>query len=154
MRRADYISGFLGLLLAGYVWIVTGGFPEDQVVQVGPAFFPRILAIGLGCGSLALLVKTFLQRSAACNKGTFKFSDRGFLRAVVAFAATVLYCLVLEMVGFIPTSIIYLLFLMLLLKDKKFQHMVFVSVSVTLTLYFIFSVFLNITLPMGSLYGF
>ncbi len=154
MKRADCIAGLLGLALTGYVWIITGTFPEDQVVRVGPAFFPRILAVCLGLSCLVLLIKALVDRQVISASRGFSFRDPGFQRAVIALAATVVYCFVLEPFGFIVASIIYLLFLMSLLKDRKYLQMLLTAVAVTLTLYLIFSVFLHITLPMGSLYGF
>jgi len=141
--------------LTGYVWVVTGGFPEDQVVQVGPAFFPRILAVGLGLSSLALIFKAYCHCQETPSEGTrFSIHDPGIQRAGIALAATIAYCFLLEPFGFIPISIIYLLLLMLLLQEKKYLQMIVTAVAVTGVLYLVFSLLLNITLPMGSLYGF
>ncbi len=141
--------------MTGYVWVVTGGFPEDQVVQVGPAFFPRILAVGLGLSSLALIFRAYRHPQATPSEGTrFSIHDPGIQRAGIALAATIAYCFLLEPFGFIPISIIYLLLLMLLLQEKKYLQMIVTAVAVTGVLYLVFSLLLNITLPMGSLYGF
>lgn len=157
MKRADFIFGISGLVLTGYVWVVAGGFPEDQVVQIGPAFFPRILAVGLGLSSLTLIFQAVVQRhrqSVPEQGPRFSLRDPGIQRAGITLTATAVYCLLLETLGFIPLSILYLLLLMLLLKEKKYLQMVLTAISVTGVLYLIFNVFLNITLPLGSLYGF
>ncbi len=155
MKRADFIIGCLGMILTLYIWITTASFPEDQVVQVGPAFFPRMLAVGLGLTSLALIIQAIVKVSATeQKKNSLSLSDPGIRRALIALFATVIYCLLLETIGFIPLSIIYLILLMLLLKEKKYIQMCLTSVAVTGVLYAVFNMLLNITLPLGSLYGF
>ena len=157
MKRADFIIGFLGLFLTLYIWITTASFPEDQVVQVGPAFFPRMLAVGLGLTSLTLIIQAILKvasKGQSSEAETLSLRDPGIRRALTALAATISYCLLLETIGFIPLSIIYLILLMLLLKEKNYIQMGITSVAVTGLLYAVFNMLLNITLPLGSLYGF
>lgn len=155
MKRADFFIGCLGMALTLYIWITTANFPEDQVVQVGPAFFPRMLAIGLGLTSLSLIIQAIIKVAEKKQEDTsLSLRDPGIRRALIALAATIIYCLLLEIVGFIPLSIIYLLLLMLLLKEKNYVQMFITSVAVTGVLYAVFNLLLNITLPLGSLYGF
>ena len=152
MKRADIVAGFLGLGLCFFVLYLTAGFPEDQVVRVGPAFFPRLLAVGLGLFSLVLLVSALFQKAAEGEAG-FTLKDPGIQRGIISVAATVLYCFVLDYLGFIACTIVYLLFLMFLLKERKYLQMAVTSISVSVVVFFIFKVLLNITLPMGTLYG-
>ena len=158
MKRADFIIGCVGLALTLYIWITTSSFPEDQVVQVGPAFFPRMLAVGLGLTSLTLIIQAIMKVSANQKQdgedAALSLRDPGIRRALIALGATIIYCLLLESVGFIPLSIVYLLLLMLLMKEKKYLQMCLTSVAVTGVLYAVFNMLLNITLPLGSLYGF
>lgn len=155
MKRADIIAGSLGIALAVYVLIVTASFPEDQVVRVGPAFFPRMLAIGLLAFSLLLIVSAFFKNYTEKRDGSrLSLKDKGIQRAAIALVATILYCLGFEYFGFFTCSIVYLLFLMFLLKDRKYLQMVLTSVIVTAAVFVIFRTFLNITLPLGTLYGF
>lgn len=155
MKRADIIAGILGIALAVYVFVVTASFPEDKVVLMGPAFFPRMLAFGIAVFSLVLLVSAFFKRYLEKEKRLgLSFRDKGLQRAALSLAATALYCFGLEYLGFFVCSIAYLLFLMFLLKDRKYLQMVLTSIIVTGAVFIVFRSFLNITLPLGTLYGF
>lgn len=153
MKRADIIAGILGLALCFLVFYLTASFPEDQVVSVGPAFFPRLLAAGLGIFS-AILLLTACTRKHIETHSAFSFKDPGIQRGIISVAATVVYCLFFEYLGFITCSIIYLIFLMLLLKDRRYVQIAITSILTTIAIFFIFNVLLDITLPMGTLYGF
>ena len=153
MKRADIIASILGFSLCIFIFYTTSSFPEDQVVRVGPAFFPRLLAAGLGVFS-GILFLGACTRQYQETHSNFSFKDRGIQRGVVSVGATVIYCLFFEYLGFITCTIVYLIFLMLLLKDRQYIQIVITSITVTITVFFIFKVLLNITLPMGTLYGF
>lgn len=153
MKRADIVAGILGLCLSLVIFYLTASFPEDQVVRVGPAFFPRLLAAGLGIFSAILLVSAFLKTNQTTASG-FSLKDPGIRRGIVSVAATVLYCYLFEYLGFITLTIIYLIFLMLLLKERHYLQIASTSIGVTIAVFFIFKVLLNITLPMGAVYGF
>lgn len=153
MKRADIIAGILGISLCLLVFYVTASFPEDQVVIVGPAFFPRLLAAGLGFFSVILLLTACRRKYLESHSG-FSFKDRGTQRGIISVGATVIYCFFFEYLGFIACTIIYLIFLMLLLRDRQYIQIVITSITVTITVFFIFKMLLNITLPMGTLYGF
>lgn len=153
MKRADIIAGILGISLCFLIFYITSGFPEDQVVRIGPAFFPRLLAVGLGIFSAILLLSACIRKHAETHEG-FSIKDRGVQRGIISVGATVIYCLLFDYLGFITCTIIYLIFLMLLLKDRKYLQIASTSITATIAVFFIFKVLLNITLPMGSLYGF
>jgi putative tricarboxylic transport membrane protein len=153
MKRADIVAGILGLCLCALVFYLTASFPEDQVVRVGPAFFPRLLSAGLGIFSAILLVSAFFKANAASESG-FSLRDPGIRRGIVSVVATVIYCYLFEYLGFITLTIIYLIFLMLLLKERHYFQIVSTAIGVTIAVFFIFEGLLNITLPMGAVYGF
>ena len=153
MKRADIIASLLGIALSFLIFYITSSFPEDQVVRVGPAFFPRLLAAGLGIFSAILLLSACTREHLETHAG-FSFKNRGIQRGIISVGATVIYCLFFEYLGFITCTIIYLIFLMLLLKDRQYIQITITSITVTIAVFLIFKVLLNITLPMGTLYGF
>jgi len=152
MKRADIIGGILGLAFSALVFYLTASFPEDTIVSIGPAFFPRFIAAGLAVFCVIQIGSAL--SSCQMEAGTFSFKDHGIQRATTSVGATVIYCLFFEYLGFITCSIIYLVFLMLLLKDRKYVQIVLSSCAVTIVVFYIFKVLLNITLPAGTLYGF
>lgn len=153
MKRIDRIAGFLGIALSGFIFYITADFPADHVVKVGPAFFPRLLAVGLALSCVLLIVYSYLKTHAQVYE-RFSLKDRGVQRGLVSVAATVVYCLLFELLGFITCTVFYLLFLMVLLKEKNYLQMIMTTVLTTAAVFIVFKVFLNITLPLGTIYGF
>ena len=153
MKRADIVASILGIVLSLFIFYLTSGFPEDQVVRVGPAFFPNLVAAGLGIFS-ALLLLNALTRKYIDGDQSFSFKNRGIQRNIISVTATIVYCLLFEVLGFITCSILYLIFLMILLKDRQYIQIAITSVTVTIAVFYIFKVLLNISLPMGTIYGY
>lgn len=150
MKKPDIISGLIGILFGVYILVTAAGFPQDVVMRIGPAFFPMVLASLLICFSCLLLCFALLGKS----KGTvekFNFKDPGTQRAVIALLVTIIYSLLLNVLGFIVTTILYLFGLMFLLEKRDYLSMSLISVGVTLGVFIIFEKFLHISLPIGLL---
>ncbi|MFZ5966061.1 MAG: tripartite tricarboxylate transporter TctB family protein [Bacillota bacterium] len=150
MKRADIISGIIGVLISAYVFYESSKFPEDIVMIIGPSYFPRILATALLLVSGILIIHAYLGKSKKIN-GSFDIKNPGIQRAGIALLVTMIYCMVLNTLGFIISSTLYLFFLMVLLKKRNYIKMTIISTFVTLGIYFIFKALLNITLPSGFL---
>ncbi|MFZ5945341.1 MAG: tripartite tricarboxylate transporter TctB family protein [Bacillota bacterium] len=150
MKRADIIASLIGVSLCGYVFWASGKFPEDNVLLLGPSFFPRLLAWALFFMSIVLLVKALMGKSME-SKEKFDIKDPGIQRAGIALLATIVYIFTLDFLGFIIGSTIYLVFLMYLLKLRSYGRMFLISLSVTFIVFAVFRVFLHITLPLGFL---
>ncbi|NLW25318.1 MAG: tripartite tricarboxylate transporter TctB family protein [Clostridia bacterium] len=150
MKKADIIAGILGILLSFYIFMESAKFPEDNVLLMGPSFFPRILAVLMLIMSIALIVIALMGKSAKTAE-KLDIRDPGIQRSIIALVATVIYLLLFKRLGFILDSILYLMFLMYLLKLRNYVQMVLVSIGVSVAVYFIFKVGLSITLPLGIL---
>lgn len=150
MKKADIIAGVLGILLSFYIFMESAKFPEDNVLLMGPSFFPRILAVLMLIMSITLIVIALMGKSAKTAE-KLDIRDPGIQRSIIALVATVIYLLLFKRLGFILDSILYLMFLMYLLKLRNYVQMVLVSIGVSVAVYFIFKVGLSITLPLGIL---
>lgn len=153
MKHIDYIFGFLGIALSAFVLYLVASFPEVDGIQVGSDFFPKILASGLAFFCLLLIISTFLQK-VHLKIEPLSIKNAGTRRSVICVTATVIYCLILETFGFFACTIVYLLFLMFMMKERNYLLMIVSSCVITATIFTVFSLFLNITLPTGELYGF
>ena len=153
MKRVDIIFGIIGLIISAYVSYMLDSFPEGQPGEVGADFFPYILAIGLGVSSLVLIVCSVFKKISE-DAEPFKFTDAGIQRVGIALTVTVIYCLAMDSLGFILCTLVYLPLMMFLLKERKYFQMVLVSGAITATVFLVFNSFLNITLPLGILYGY
>ena len=123
MKKADIIAGILGILLSFYIFMESAKFPEDNVLLMGPSFFPRILAVLMLIMSIALIVIALMGKSAKTAE-KLDIRDPGIQRSIIALVATVIYLLLFKRLGFILDSILYLMFLMYLLKLRNYVQMV------------------------------
>jgi len=150
LKKPDIIAGVIGVALSVYIIREAYYFPEDQVLLLGPSFFPSVLAVGLGILSLTLLALALGGKSRPAAD-PFNLKDPGVQRTGVSLLAIIVYCKLLGVLGFIITSSLYLFGLMYLLRRRDYPLMAAVSVGVTLLIYAIFNRLLDISLPAGLL---
>ena len=153
MKKVNYFCGVLGLLFSAYIWISSAAFPVDKVMKIGPDFFPRLMAVGMIISSLALLINTHLHNSTATAE-TISFRDPGIRRAIIIFIGALVYAFAMTYLGFIPSTIIFMMFMMYKLQLKSYGRMFIVSLLTALAVVGAFQGFLDIQLPMGFLENF
>src|SRR5574344_506831 len=119
MKKVNYFCGVLGLLFSAYIWISSAAFPVDKVMKIGPDFFPRLMAVGMIISSLALLINTHLHNSTAAAE-TISFRDPGIRRAIIIFIGALVYAFAMTYLGFIPSTIIFMMFMMYKLQLKSY----------------------------------
>ena len=146
MKKYNYIfMACVGLLCAGIAYMVTQ-FPKRVMrASYGPAFFPMVL-VGI---IAALLVLMFLENRKTDPNQRIDFSD-GKLPAVM-MGMVGLFALCFQYVGFIASSLAFLLVSMFILKTKPVSG-VAASVLVVAFIYAIFKVVLKVPLPIGTLW--
>ena len=123
-------------------------------------FFPQLVFGALMPLGLALIVRGFIKA-----KGLKKTAPEGekleagvtaFKRSVVALAAIGVFIALMEPVGYIPMAILYMLFNMFYMCERKAWKpwlFVIVAVVVALATYFLFRQFVYVRLPAGILKG-
>lgn len=152
MNRPNVIFGTLGLAISAYVFFTASKFPMTPGANVGPGYYPMLLAAGLAALSAGLLIRSLLKMD---NESFEKLDIKSpeIRRSFIALVATVLYALGMQFLGFIFASILYLFALMFLLRNRAYVKMSLVSIGVSVSVYFIFSRVLNLTLPLGFFVG-
>jgi tripartite-type tricarboxylate transporter receptor subunit TctC len=127
-------------------------FADAKPERFGPYFFPGVVATGLGCALLALLVGRFLRRGAAGasleEAERAGWTRRGIAHTIEALAMVVLFILLFEPLGFILTAGALLLYLLV-----RFGAHPLTSLGVTLVLvpgiYEVFGRQFGVPLPRG-----
>jgi putative tricarboxylic transport membrane protein len=151
LRKPDFIWGILGVLLSLYVFWKASSFPDDSVLLLGPAFFPMLLAGGMLIVSLGMICLTVFTKYGE-GYPEFKLTDAGTIRMLLTLISSVAYYFLMPMTGFILGSILYLVFLMKLLKVQGNVKVLLLSGVITMTIYGIFGWGLNIALPPGKIF--
>lgn len=152
MKVADITSGLLGLLLGLWVLWHSANMPADLVMKIGPGFFPSILAGGLVVFSAALILKAVRGRSKGQVEARSWF-DVGLRRGLITGAAAIVFVAVMQPLGFIPTSIVFLTFMMWVMGKRQPLLMGLVPSLVTVGIWLVFEKLLHLSMPPGVLDG-
>lgn len=148
----DRIFAIVVIIIASIFWIesyyipaVSGGY------TLGPSFFPRMLLIALALLSAILLIKSFLPNNTSPSfKGVGDFFKVHW-RVPVLLVQFFLYILLLNMIGFVTSSILFMIGAFALLMKSytpKFVVISFVlAFSLPLSISWLFQNFLRTVLP-------
>jgi putative tricarboxylic transport membrane protein len=113
----------------------------------GPGFFPFGLAIALILLSLVLVFKHWKKDA---SPPPF-WPERTWLRPLLGVAILVFYALVVDVIGFILTTFLFLVIWMWVIERLRWRTILSISVGTTVALYLIFNLFLEVPLPSGFL---
>ena len=141
---------FTGAILVGFYLTnrIDLTFSSDLETFSGPRAYPGMI---LGAMLVFNLITVFPSRSAAQPKATAHASRPRTWHAIALFAVLVLFCLVLEPVGYILTMIPLLIVAARLNGAKSWPVTVLVSILLALTCLVIFRYALDTVLPEGLL---
>jgi len=152
MKFNDAVFGLILLALGALVLAVIRSYPGIPGQQVGPALFPGLVAVGLCVGGAMLLVKGWRERQSVAwvRLGDWAASPRHVLAAALVIGAVLFYMFASERLGFLPTSAISLLALMLSMRVPP-ARAVLIALITTLVIHTMFYKLLRVPLPWGVL---
>ncbi|WP_157994756.1 tripartite tricarboxylate transporter TctB family protein [Paracoccus tegillarcae] len=135
----DRLSGlFFFLLATGYVWL-SAGYTAGFGDPLGPAIFPRVVGIPAIILSLSLMIWPR-------HNATWAGRD-GLLRQAAAVAILIGYALLLEPVGFVPTTFAAILGLALLMGAPPIKGLLTAALAAP-GLYLLFDRAMGLPLPL------
>ncbi len=154
MKTYDIVCGLIFAVIAVSAYIVGLSFPKDNVMAIGPSYFPNILAGGLFLFSAVLVGRGAFGKATGSGKGLgFSLKDKGTRRLFVSVVIALLFVATLKTIGFMLDCTLVVLLYLLLLGVKRPLYLVLVPPAVTVAVYLVFEKFLSISLPMGVLGG-
>ncbi|MDU8924981.1 tripartite tricarboxylate transporter TctB family protein [Pasteurellaceae bacterium LIM206] len=143
---AGFIFFFVSLFYLGNSFLIQ----TKGVVSIEADFMPKIYGVMLLICSSVLLITSFLKvRTRTKKENTVTDWKRIFAVLVLIF----IYVLLMEYIGFVLISILFLFCLSLLLTPdyvkKNYWVYIFFSIILPIIAYFIFSHYLSLTMPSG-----
>jgi putative tricarboxylic transport membrane protein len=159
MKLSDTIWGVLLLVLSAVVLWHIQSFPPMPGQRYGPAVFPGVTAAALGICALILIVKGLAHRRASGDEhvwGSVEPWTRSARHAVaflLVVGVNVFYILLSTPLGFIPTSILYLVALFMVF-GVRVRWILPLAIVVTLLIHYVFYKLLKVPLPWGVLQRF
>ncbi len=149
MRLNDAALGVLAILIGIVIFIHVQSFPAQEGGRPGPALFPAVLAILLIVSGI-VLIPGGLKSKAPLAQRLPELDARGIGNVLLMLAGIVFYILISEWLGFLLTSFIVTLSLMIMLK-ANIKSAIPVAILTTVCIYGIFNKFLMVPLPRGLL---
>ena len=121
---------------------------------MGPQAFPALVGIGLLVSGLLLLGETWRRRRAAgfapaAPADPIERRSRAILAAMTAWTA--LYYFAFERVGYVVATVVYMFALLAFFNRGRWWVNAASAAGFTLAAYMLFTSFLQVALPRGSL---
>lgn len=144
----DYITALSGLVISAFVYVNSGSFAvEDGGLAKNPAYYPRALALLLVILSAALIVKAVIQR----DRGSAPVSRESLLNVGIIFGLILLYVLSFQFVGFIVSSLVFLV-CGVRLYGGSWKESILCGAPVTAGVYVVFHILMKVPMPQGILF--
>ncbi len=159
-NRIDLIAGTVLCLVGvlGVAVLVPVGIQEPETVDfaaLSPAFWPRLVCIGLGVMGAFIAVAAYLNRNQPGESDAGEPSQFSLpvvvLRVALALGMMFAGYFMLEPLGFVITGALLLLAFMIFAGERSPVILLPVAAGVPLFLYFFFTVVANIPIPNGIL---
>lgn len=128
---------------------------EKNPYALQPNVWPTVLMVLLMVAIVANIVGIIRK-----NKGKPEFSLGGFVNSIPSFFKSklffgilivVLASLLLETLGFMVTSFLFLIAYGILLGERKYWRIALVALIITIFLYVVFGILLQVNLPRGTI---
>lgn len=149
MKIYDWVSGLLCLIVG--LAFVAGGVrmglgPLDAP---GSGFFPTMIGGILSALSLALLTATALGKMQVMEPRPFWKEPNGWVKVSLVVLSLIFYMAALEYLGYIATTIVFILFLLRFVGKKSWGISLAMALLVSLGSYALFKMALGVYLPRG-----
>lgn len=145
MKKIDRITGILLIVFALFAYYGSYSFPELGVTDTGPAFFPRLVAIGIIGLSIILIVKSFIKTEDE------KVKFDGYKKVLLSVGIMIVYLIGFLKIGFFTSSVFSLILIMYVMGMRKKTTILLVTILSTGVIYLIFYYLFNVPLPKGIL---
>ena len=149
MKKGLIITCVLLIVLSVYGIIESSRLERTMEMGIGIAFLPLAMSLAIGGLSIALLVGILRGRVEISNKPIFQPDGRS--RIVVVFLLLVGYVFLIEVLGYVPSTFLYLAATIIFLRRERIVSALLMSVGLTVLLYAIFRLWLKSPLPTGFL---
>ncbi len=150
MGKADRISGVFWLVFGLFICIESYRLGLGTLHKPGPGFLYFWASIFLIIMSIVVLIRTWGSMGTE-EAETSIFGKENLRKIVLVLLSLFLYAIFMEMVGFIPITLLLFVYLLGIIEKKRWFYTIFVSVVVTVAAYLIFETWLQSQLPKGLL---
>ena len=152
MKHLDLISGVVLLVVGTAVLVKSLSYPVGTFRTPGAGLFPLIASILLLALSATFTIQAFLSRQGSGLAPTPFFPEKDAPRRILlGFAGMIAYRYLLPIIGFAPSTGLFILFLIKFLGGYGWKTSIFYALVMALVAYILFQVWLKIPMPLPLL---
>jgi len=131
---------------------------ESYRLELGTLHFPKagllpfMASLALGILSLILIISTVSRGQKDIGKDTgFELNRQRLPKLLYVLASLFAYAILLNILGFVLCTLIFIVFLLIVIEPQKLFIVIIAGISVPLITYVIFALWLKLQLPKGVL---
>jgi putative tricarboxylic transport membrane protein len=144
---SDRISGIFFLFFSGYVCMKSLQMGLGGVHKPASGFLPFWSGVALGVLAVILLIQSLREdRTSVADEAREKTNLKPITMVLMSLVG---FILLLEPLGFVITTVIFVGFLLKTIEKKGWILTIWVSLVVALSSYVVFEVLLGAELPKG-----
>lgn len=151
MKKFDRFGGALWLTLGIFICIMSLRLGIGDLHMPGAGFAPLIAGTLLAVSGLIMILSTF-SRQFVDEKISSLLVTKGKRDPIFALSALFGYMLLLEYLGFLITSFIFLMALFKIKDTKRWAGPLGITISTVVVSYLVFYMWLKLPLPEGLLW--
>jgi len=151
MRRYDQMSSLVWLAFAIYICIESSRLSFGSFHNPGPGFLPLLVGILLGLFSIVVFLQAFLSKETEEIVQSW-YSKEKWKKLIWVLVALFAYAVCLEILGFLISTFLLLVFLFLSgMEPKRWGVAIGGSAIASVSSYAVFELWLRTQLPKGIL---
>ena len=155
-KYGDIVVGVFFMALSAIMMVMAQMLPKSKVMEIGPDFMPMV--IGAITFVLALILTVLNVKNMklwAAELAEAAIDECDYKRVLLSALLVLIYVFVLQPVGFIVSTLVYLPLQMLVLSPddqrgkKQIIQLLIIDVIFTMIVFFLFRYGFKIVLPAG-----
>lgn len=155
-KYGDIVVGIFFMVLSAVMIAMARMLPKSKVMDIGPDFMPTVIgviAFVLAALLLFLSIKNFKLNAKEIENASIEDCD--YKRVLASIILVLVYVFMLQPIGFIISTLVFLLLQMLVLSPddergkKDIIKLAVIDVIFTMVVFFLFRYGFKIVLPAG-----
>ncbi len=155
-KYGDIIVGIFFMVLSVVLIVAAKQLPPSAVMEIGPDFMPLVIGVFtfvLAAILTVMSIKNFKKNAESIDPDSLPKCD--YVRVLASIILVLIYVFILQPVGFIISTLLFLLLQMFVLSPdderdaKHLVRLVIIDVIFTMIVFFLFRYGFKIILPAG-----
>lgn len=113
--------------------------------DVGAGFFPRAISMAMVICGIVIIIQELRKNSQEPLINVF------IIKSLLMGAVTVVYVFLMDSVGFVVLTPIYVILFLYLLQQRSAWKNIAYAIGITASVYIVFRIFFNVRLPLSFL---